>query len=421
VSSRRRTHSARDLRRARTRITLLTLGSLLALLAVTGLTVVRLYERDLVEAIDGRLQADAERADLVVAERVIIPPKPITYGVLVQFIDGQGRLLFASESLAGEPALWHPDRPGGPQTVETAGRGTVRVLPRSFSSGWVLLAEPMRPVDDATSTLRTTLLATALPLAVVLGFFVWIAVGRALRPVRDAREREEQLVADVSHELRSPMAGMRVVLETEPCDRDGVELTRRQALAALGRLEDITDQLLTLGTRDQPQASGPPGPVDIDEIVHDCARALAVRTTLTIDTTRVVAGQVLGDRNSLVSLVENLLTNALRHARGQVRIAVTEEQGTVELVVEDDGPGVPPDERARVFERFTRLDEARSRDQGGAGLGLAIARSVVLAHDGTIELRDSGLGGARFVVRLPASTTPTVEPSARPAIRHEVV
>ncbi|WP_433789874.1 ATP-binding protein [Actinoplanes sp. CA-252034] len=102
-------------------------------------------------------------------------------------------------------------------------------------------------------------------------------------------------------------------------------------------------------------------------------------------------------------MVRNLADNAARHAHDTVVVAVRADPDGVELVVEDDGAGIPESERERVFERFVRLDEARDRDAGGSGLGLAIVKEIVAAHEGTVEVTASALGGARFVVRLPAS------------------
>lgn len=101
--------------------------------------------------------------------------------------------------------------------------------------------------------------------------------------------------------------------------------------------------------------------------------------------------------------MRNLADNAARHARGRLAIGVTTVQQHVFLTVEDDGSGVPAAERERIFERFVRLDEARSRDAGGSGLGLAIARSIATAAHGTVTVDDSRWGGARFVVTLPSA------------------
>jgi signal transduction histidine kinase len=111
---------------------------------------------------------------------------------------------------------------------------------------------------------------------------------------------------------------------------------------------------------------------------------------------------VFGDADQLRRVLRNLLDNAERHANGVVRVQLHETDADVELAITDDGPGIPPDQRARVFERFARLDTARTRDVGGTGLGLAIAREIVVAHNGTITIPDTG-PGATFLVTLPAA------------------
>lgn len=111
--------------------------------------------------------------------------------------------------------------------------------------------------------------------------------------------------------------------------------------------------------------------------------------------------RVSGDRKQLARLTGNLLENALRHARRDVAVALNHEAGRVVLRVDDDGTGVPPEERTRIFEGFVRLQEARDRDSGGSGLGLAIVAEVAAAHGGTARVLDSPLGGARFEVSLP--------------------
>jgi signal transduction histidine kinase len=123
-----------------------------------------------------------------------------------------------------------------------------------------------------------------------------------------------------------------------------------------------------------------------------------------IDAHGVSAAQVEGDRDALTRVVRNLLDNAERYAASTVIVAVRENHQNAELVVRDDGPGIPEELRIRVFERFTRADDARARTTGGAGLGLAIAHAIVVAHGGRIAISDQGPGAA-FVVQLPLATT----------------
>ena len=126
-------------------------------------------------------------------------------------------------------------------------------------------------------------------------------------------------------------------------------------------------------------------------------------TALTIDTSAVSGGQVLGRETDLGRLIDNLTANAQRHTTSLIALGVDQADGAVTLTVDDDGPGIAPADRERVFERFTRLDEARSRSAGGAGLGLAIVAAIVADHRGTVAIDRSPHGGARFTVRLPAT------------------
>ncbi|MFI0780361.1 sensor histidine kinase [Streptomyces sp. NPDC021212] len=138
---------------------------------------------------------------------------------------------------------------------------------------------------------------------------------------------------------------------------------------------------------------------------------------------KAVGGRVRGDAEALRCVVRNLLDNARRHAERHVRVVLGESGGTVELTVSDDGSGIPAADRTRVFERFTRLDEARSREAGGSGLGFAIVGKVVTAHGGVAYADqdpapdDGGLGGARLVVHLPAAPSPDVSDDPPPAAR----
>ncbi|MEO6471542.1 MAG: ATP-binding protein [Aeromicrobium sp.] len=128
---------------------------------------------------------------------------------------------------------------------------------------------------------------------------------------------------------------------------------------------------------------------------------IVLRDDVAIDTSAVGPAQVAGDARTLEQAARNLIQNAVRHARHQVRISVANSPGLAVLAVDDDGPGVPEEHRDDIFERFVRLDDARDREAGGSGLGLAIVREIAQAHGGRVLIEQSDLGGARFVVELP--------------------
>jgi signal transduction histidine kinase len=179
---------------------------------------------------------------------------------------------------------------------------------------------------------------------------------------------------------------------------------RAEALSRLGQLQDLVEDLLVLAKAD----TGPhrtPQPVDLDELVLGAARLLDRTTNLRIDTSRVSGGQVAGRDTELGCLVENLATNAARYATTAVVFAVQQLGETVEFTVADDGPGIAAEDRDRIFERFSTLEDARGSDRSGAGLGLSIVSAIVAAHGGSIRVDEGGGTGARFVVQLPAHRT----------------
>jgi signal transduction histidine kinase len=175
----------------------------------------------------------------------------------------------------------------------------------------------------------------------------------------------------------------------------------RGVLAEATRLELLVADLLALARIDEGQAA-PLAEIDLDDVVlEDVARARAIA----IDASGVTAVKVHGERKGLCHLVRNLLDNAARHASARVEVATRLDADAAVLTVDDDGPGIAEADRVRIFERFTRLSSSRSRDEGGAGLGLALVRRVAAQHGGEVRVERSALGGARFEVRLPVPRT----------------
>ncbi|MEU8103952.1 HAMP domain-containing sensor histidine kinase [Nonomuraea muscovyensis] len=289
-------------------------------------------------------------------------------------------------------------------------------------------------VEQALATLNGVLLPGVPALLLVVAGMTWFSVGRALAPVAAIRakvaditardlhqrvpvpesgdeiaalattvngtldrletavERHKRFVADAAHELRSPIATLRARLELARPS----ELTR-EALADVERLQALAGDLLLLARLD----AGEPvraddldlGQVAAEEAVR-AGRRPEVRLELDVEPDVVVQGS----RGHLARLVTNLVDNAVRHAAARVEVRVRHADGRAVLEVSDDGPGVPPEQREAVFDRFTRLDEARARDAGGAGLGLPIARDIATLHGGTLAAVDGG-----FVATFPVA------------------
>ncbi|MEV6979733.1 HAMP domain-containing sensor histidine kinase [Sphaerisporangium sp. NPDC051017] len=230
-------------------------------------------------------------------------------------------------------------------------------------------------------------------------------VNGTLTRLENAVEVRRRFVTDASHELRTPIAGLHLQLEEarmHPEDTELGDLIGR-ALGDVDRLQAIVTDLLYL-TGAEDASPDTRQRVDLPGAVRSELRGRADRLPTRLVLSDGVA--VLADPPQLARVLSNLLDNAQRHARNEVEVEVRREEKQALLTVSDDGAGIPEADRLRVFERFTRLDEARSRDHGGTGLGLAIVENVVRAHGGTIRVERSEAGGARFEVRLPLAGEP---------------
>jgi signal transduction histidine kinase len=201
--------------------------------------------------------------------------------------------------------------------------------------------------------------------------------------------------------LRSPLTRIRTELEVDLARPESADpiATERSVLAETIGVQRLVDDLLHLASSDANATAIKVAPLDLDDIVLREVRRVIDRDGVRVDSSGVSAAQVNGDRAQLGRAVKNLLDNAERHAASVVTVTLDETDGVARLMVGDDGAGIPPGQREHIFERFARLDDARSRDAGGSGLGLAITRDIVERHGGTIELAD-GLP-TRFLIELP--------------------
>ena len=239
-----------------------------------------------------------------------------------------------------------------------------------------------------------------------------VTVNDMLARLEDDQQRVRQFTADASHELRSPVANLRSLAETAQLAGPAWEILRAKLMAETNRLQGLIDNMLFLAARSEARTKPMKmAPVDLDGLLFDEASLLSATTGLRIDVSRVAPVMVNGVAGDLQRLVRNLAANSSRHARSVVGLAcTTDRNGRAVLRVWDDGAGIAPADRERVFERFTRLDEARDRDRGGSGLGLSIVRTIAIDHGGTVSITDTppellagtpGAGpGAMFTVVL---------------------
>ncbi|GAA3507959.1 signal transduction histidine kinase [Streptosporangium album] len=296
-------------------------------------------------------------------------------------------------------------------SVTTAGHvlvvGTPLLLMLLAGASWVIIGGTLRPItalrrgaEEITDTARSRRLPV--PEAHDEVHSLAVTLNDMLARLEKADTRQRSLVSDAAHELRSPLASIRLQLEValgHPHGQDWRE-TAEGVLEDTMRLARLAEDLLALARLDE--RGGAPGrrePVELDQLVPQTVERYGETVTVKIGDGPMV---ITGDALDLGRVLVNLVDNALRHTNGPVAVELRAEGADAVLSVTDDGPGVPEPDRERVFDRFTRLDSARSRDEGGAGLGLAIVRETVNAHGGAVHLEDAS-PGLRAVVRLPLS------------------
>jgi signal transduction histidine kinase len=227
-----------------------------------------------------------------------------------------------------------------------------------------------------------------------------------------ARTRQRAFVADAAHELRSPIASLRTQLDVAA--HLGEAPVAADLSVDVDRLGRLVDDLLLLARADEadPNLRSREG-VELSAVLAQVATAYGAARVPVRVSTKDSPQWTVGDRAALRRVVDNLVANAVRHAGASVTLAVGRAGDTVVLTVADDGPGIPEADRRRVFDRFTRLDDARTRDEGGAGLGLAIVAELVRLHGGTVTLGDAA-PGLLVAVTLPAGDPPS-DPEPGPA------
>lgn len=301
---------------------------------------------------------------------------------------------------------------GAPLATEQGAVGTVRqamliglplLLVVVAGVTWLVTRRALRPVEGIRREMAAITASTDLSRRVpVPGSYDEVArlartTNETLTALEASVERQRAFVADASHELRSPVASLRTQLEVGAAHPELLDLDG--AVEDVVRLQRLAADLLLLARLDAGERPAHAS-VALDALVREeLAQRLGDRVPVR---TEVAPVAVPGSRGQLARVLGNLVDNAQRHARGGVRVVVREEGRWAVLEVADDGAGVPEGERERIFERFVRFDDARSRDDGGAGLGLAIARDVAVRHGGTLAVRAAPEGGALFELRLPA-------------------
>lgn len=282
----------------------------------------------------------------------------------------------------------------------------VSVLVTAMAAAWVFrdITEAVRPVNairEELAEITSTGLDRRVPVPTNFDEFRLLAetANDTLDRLQGAYQQLQRFTSDASHDLRTPIAGMRIQLEealTYTQDTDWPK-TAQKVLAGVERLEAIVADLLILARLDA-RAPLARDPIDLGQLVGTELNRRTGRIEIIGDLSDNVL--VNGDRLRIIRVLANLLDNAERHATSRITVTLRADGSMATLEVLDDGAGIAAEHREVVFERFTRLDASRNRDAGGTGLGLSIAREIAEAHEGTLTIQDSARG-ARFVLQLP--------------------
>lgn len=306
------------------------------------------------------------------------------------------------------------------------------------------VSSPLRPVTTSTEAIAKAFLLFVPLLTAAIAAATWVIVGRALRPVdaitaqvdqisndnldqrvpqsetddeigrlaitmnhmlarlEQARDRQRQFISDASHELNSPIAVTQTTLEVAQRQPDATDwqATAETLQAENKIMASLVADLLTLARLEEKDQQAADQDIDLEEVCSEEARRLASDLVHV----RVEApGRITGNPDHIRRAIRNLLDNAARHADQRVDVTISQHQDTTIVEIRDDGPGIPPENREQIFERFTQLDPSRTHTQGrGAGLGLAITKQIILNHHGTIRADNHSNGGAVITIHFPA-------------------
>jgi signal transduction histidine kinase len=346
--------------------------------------------------------------------------------------------------------------PPGFSDLEVEGVGDVRLLTSelaTYPGGPAAIArvgEPLDSIESALNGLERIFLSVGLVtlgLAVVAGVLLAVRIASPLRRIagtaeqidagdlsgrievprardevrslalafngmldrlQDGFDRQRRFVADASHELRTPLTVIRgqfeVLARSPRIEREDVERVTGLVSDEVGRMERLTDDLLLLARGDRGLVIKPRS-VEPAALAREVFESMAVTAERSFEVSRADPGELVCDPDLVSQVVRILTANAISHTAegGRISLSVLEAEGSWELAIEDDGPGIPEAERDRVFERFYRTDDSRNRSSGGTGLGLAIAKEIAEAHRGSVDAEASEFGGARVSLRLSAA------------------
>jgi signal transduction histidine kinase len=423
-------------------------------LVLGGIILYAVLGSSLTRTVQSEALSSARDVALLVGSGRIPDPVPASGAQVVQVLSADNRVITGSLTADRLTALVTPEEKAralaGDLVVVSGNRsglsGGLQVSAVEAVSGadrfTVVAALPTADLESATSTLRGLLLVVFPLLLLVCALIAWRVIGAALKPVEElrsgasridgsstderlpvppthdeiaalattlnemldrvatARRTQRAFVADAAHELRSPLATMRTQLEVATRLGEGGRLPE-DLVPEVTRLSSLVEDLLLLARADDDRsAARVTGVVDVGRLVEDVAGRYASARVPVRWAGPAKPAAVDASYDDLYRALTNLVDNAVRHASSGVDVTLEASADAVRVRVTDDGHGIPEAERERVFDRFTRLEEARDRDSGGTGLGLAITRELLWRNDAQVVLEDAA-PGVRAVVTLP--------------------
>ncbi|MDQ4001396.1 MAG: HAMP domain-containing histidine kinase [Actinomycetota bacterium] len=410
-----------NLNRVRLRLTLGYVGIFALIVLLLGTVAVVGFLHELTRQQDDLLTQEAKNqtSNLLGGEnREILAAGSDEFGWIALELDGQ-----VIDSDAAAPSLGLPSSELAERALQEGGAvsatiqgldGSVRAVSMPMyeesgeATGMIQYARSLRGVYEEINQLILVLLPLtlgALGLSAIGGAYM---AGRAVRPVREAFERQRSFIADASHELKTPLTLIRADAEvlrrglTKPDDRELAD----DVLAETDKMTSVLSDLLLIARLDAGKLAVRQESFDLAGVISETtdrfvARAASEGIRLEARAPGKLGGR--GDSERAAQILSVLLDNALRHTSsgGKVSVVGRAQDGFVEAVVEDTGSGISPEDLLHIFERFYRVDTARSRSSGGTGLGLAIARDLARAQNGELEAENAEDGGAVFRLKLP--------------------
>ena len=438
-----------------------------AALVVAAVLLVSLTRAELVRSVEALVITRSQDLAQLVATGDVPAVLPVSRSTSAQVIDTGGRVIASTGDIEGQaPIVAEIGATGGVTTLtvptldsgddgeqegeadDDEGPYLVAVTAADTPTGQVviLVAGSLAAAEAAASTLTPLLIGGIPLLAVVVGITTWILAGRTLKPVRlmteeagqitatdlerriplpgsgdeiqhlaetlnqmldrldDSIATQRRFVADASHELKSPLTSLLAMTEVASQHPETIDLERfaADAHAESKRLALLVDDLLTLARSDEGAFDIERSRFDLSALLTEEASRLSP-TGVAVQVAQTDPIIVEADRRKLAQAIRNVIDNASRHAAGNVWVETQQTHDHVDIVVADDGPGIPQADRQKIFHRFVRLDDARSRDQGGTGLGLSVVQTIINAHGGNVAVIDHPTHtGAAIRIRLPA-------------------